>query len=231
MAYAFVAVLILAISLNTAQGVAPAARPGITAPAVLPSAARVFLEAHNQARAAVGVGPLKWSEQLANATGRLARYQRNKMDCQFANLTGRKYGGNQYWGSGAAKTPRLAVDSWVKEKNYYNYANNSCEQNHMCALYTQVVWKNSSELGTARFTSSIDCGVLRIVLDPVPDTGVTQRWVTYCNGQKVGFARRLEVGEEKWVLEKMQMVSAGAGILLHKGSDACGYKYLRGQFE
>ena len=54
----------------------------------------------------------------------------------------------------------------------------------------------------------------------------------YCNGQKVGFARRLEVGEEeKWVLEMMHMVSTGAGILLHKGSDADGYKYLRGQFE
>ncbi|XP_022739968.1 protein MIZU-KUSSEI 1-like [Durio zibethinus] len=85
-------------------------------------------------------------------------------------------------------------------------------------------------LSTAGFTSSIDCGV-RIVLEPVPDSSITQRWVTYCNGQKVGFARRLEVGEEKWVLEMMQMVSTGAGILFHKGSDAGGYKYLRGQFE
>ena len=50
-------------------------------------------------------------------------------------------------------------------------------------------------------------------------------------GYRSEITRRLEVGEEKWVLEMMQMVSAGAGILLHKGSDACGYKYLRGQFE
>ncbi|XVF17797.1 hypothetical protein REPUB_Repub10bG0154900 [Reevesia pubescens] len=87
-------------------------------------------------------------------------------------------------------------------------------------------------LSTVGFTSSIDSDVLRIVLDPVPDSGITQRWMTYCNGQKVGFARRLEVGEEeKWVLEMMHMVSAGAGILMHKGSDAGGYKYMRGQFE
>ncbi|MBA0677681.1 hypothetical protein Goari_019078 [Gossypium aridum] len=38
--------------------------PGSTAaPAVLPRAARENLEAHNQARAAVGVGPLKWNKQ------------------------------------------------------------------------------------------------------------------------------------------------------------------------
>ncbi|XWS33704.1 hypothetical protein CRYUN_Cryun22dG0106100 [Craigia yunnanensis] len=93
MAYALVAVLVLAICHNKAKGVAPAASHGITAPAVLPStAAREFLEAYNQARAAVGVGPLKWSEQLANATSRLARYQRNKMGCPFANLTDHKCG-------------------------------------------------------------------------------------------------------------------------------------------
>ncbi|EOX91243.1 hypothetical protein QUC31_003009 [Theobroma cacao] len=153
MAYALVAVLVLAICHDRAQGVVPAASPGTTAPAVLlPSAAREFLEAHNQARAAVGVGPLRWSEQLANATSRLARYQRNKMGCQFANLTDHKYGANQLWSGGAAVTPRMAVDTWVKEKNYYNYASNSCAPNHMCGVYTQVVWKNSSELGCAQAT-------------------------------------------------------------------------------
>ncbi|XVF59543.1 hypothetical protein PTKIN_Ptkin07bG0284600 [Pterospermum kingtungense] len=87
-------------------------------------------------------------------------------------------------------------------------------------------------LCTAEITSSIDGSVLRIVLDPVPDSGTAQRWVTYCNGLKVGVARWLEVGEDdRWVLEMMHGVSAGAGILLHKGSDAGGYKYLRGQFE
>lgn len=44
---------------------------------VLPAAAREFLEEQNQARAAVGVAPLKWSEKLGNGTNRLVRYQRN----------------------------------------------------------------------------------------------------------------------------------------------------------
>ncbi|MFQ6634219.1 hypothetical protein Gotur_010827 [Gossypium turneri] len=336
MACLLFAVLVLAISHNMVQEVAAAASPGSRAPSVLPSAARKFLAAHNQARAAVGVGPLKWSTQLVNAASLLARYQRNKMGCQFANLTDHKYGANQLWGSGAAVTPGMAVDTWVKEKSYYDYASNSCAPDHMCGVYKQVVWKNSSELGcaqatckdqtsltiwnknhinkiidgrelvdthphlrnllrqimdllaplrackklifyqclpdaatlvtgtiicpigdkkvklclkennkteepsvfvelplsTSEFTSSIDSSVLRIVLDPVPDSGITQRWQTYCNGQKVGFARRLVVGkEEKWVLETMQMVSSGAGFLLQKGSDGGSLKYLRGQFE
>ncbi|MBA0590477.1 hypothetical protein Gorai_019182 [Gossypium raimondii] len=299
MACLLFAVLVLAISHNMVQEVAAAAGPGSRAPSVLPNAARKFLAAHNQARAAVGVGPLKWSTQLVNAASLLARYQRNKMGCQFANLTDHKFGANQLWGSGAAVTPGMAVDTWVKEKSYYDYASNSCAPDHMCGVYKQVVWKNSSELGcaqatckdqtslticfynppgnyclpdaatlvtgtiicpigdkkvklclkennkteepsvfvelplsTSEFTSSIDSSVLRIVLDPVPDSGITQRWQTYCNGQKVGFARRLVVGkEEKWVLETMQMVSSGAGFLLQKGPDAGSFKYLRGQFE
>ncbi|XVF17796.1 hypothetical protein REPUB_Repub10bG0154800 [Reevesia pubescens] len=152
MAYALVVVLVLAICHNAAHGVAAAAPPAAASPGIT-AAAREFLEAHNQARSAVGVGPLKWSEQLGNATSLLARYQRNKMGCQFANLTAdHKYGANQLWGSGAAVTPRMAVDTWVKEKDYYDYATNSCAPNHRCGVYTQVVWKNSSELGCAQAT-------------------------------------------------------------------------------
>ncbi|PPR96099.1 hypothetical protein GOBAR_AA24569 [Gossypium barbadense] len=60
--------------------------PGtMAAPAVLPRAARENLEAHNQARAAVGVGPLKWSKQ-------------------------------------PQPLRHMVVETWVKEKGYYDYA-------------------------------------------------------------------------------------------------------------
>lgn len=119
---------------------------------VLPAAAREFLEAHNLARAAVGVAPLKWSEKLGNGTNRVVRFQRNKMGCQFANLTSSKYGANQLWGSGMAVTPRMAVDAWVSEKAFYNHADNSCAPNHRCGVYKQVVWRKSLELGCAQAT-------------------------------------------------------------------------------
>ncbi|KAL2333656.1 hypothetical protein Fmac_014869 [Flemingia macrophylla] len=119
---------------------------------VLPTAAREFLEAHNQARAAVGVQPLRWSESVANVTARLVRYQRIKMGCQFANLTAGKYGANQLWARGTAVTPRVAVEEWVKQKQFYNHTDNSCAPNHRCGVYTQVVWKKSLELGCAQAT-------------------------------------------------------------------------------
>ncbi|XVF61937.1 hypothetical protein PTKIN_Ptkin08bG0175600 [Pterospermum kingtungense] len=153
MAYPLVPLLVLALAIFShipaAQPVSPAASIDTVDQLVAPNAAREFLDAHNQARAAVGVGPLKWSNQLSNATDHLARYQSNRMGCQFANLTGYQYGANQVWSSGIM-TPKEAVDTWVKEKNYYDYANNSCAPNRQCGLYTQVVWKNTSELGCAQ---------------------------------------------------------------------------------
>ncbi|XP_043711932.1 STS14 protein [Telopea speciosissima] len=110
-----------------------------------------FLEEQNQARAAVGVPPLKWSPSLATVTSRLVRYQRNKKNCGFAVLSNRgKYGANQLWASGLVVTPRAAVQAWVKEKDYYNYTDNSCAAHHRCGVYKQVVWRNSLEVGCAQ---------------------------------------------------------------------------------
>ncbi|KAL4314280.1 hypothetical protein HN51_068544 [Arachis hypogaea] len=113
--------------------------------------AKEYLDAHNEARAAVGVQPLSWSDKLANATSLMVRYQRNNMACQFANLTASKYGGNQLWsGSAAGVAPRTAVEEWVKEKEFYNHSSNTCVSNHECGVYTQVVWRNTVQLGCSQ---------------------------------------------------------------------------------
>ncbi|CAJ1942651.1 unnamed protein product [Sphenostylis stenocarpa] len=130
----------------SSKGEAPPVAPS------LPPAAREFLEAHNEARAEVGVEPLRWSEQVANVTSKLVRYQRDKMGCQFANLTAGKYGSNQLWAHGTAVTARMAVEEWVKQKLFYNHTDNSCVPNHKCGVYTQVVWRKSLELGCAQAT-------------------------------------------------------------------------------
>ncbi|CAK8562327.1 unnamed protein product [Lathyrus sativus] len=119
-------------------------------PPPLPATAREFLETHNQARSSVGVEPLTWSEQLSNITNKLVRYQRDKMACQFANLTAGKYGANQLMSLGATVTPRMVVEKWVKEKQFYNHSDNSCAPNHRCGVYTQVVWRKSLQLGCAQ---------------------------------------------------------------------------------
>jgi uncharacterized protein YkwD len=116
----------------------------------LSTTATEFLQTHNQARASVGVEPLTWNEQIANITSKLVRYQRDKMSCQFANLTAGKYGANQLMARGTAVTPRAVVEEWVKEKQFYNHSDNSCVPNHRCGVYTQVVWRKSVELGCAQ---------------------------------------------------------------------------------
>ncbi|NEW59957.1 hypothetical protein GSY74_01560, partial [Sulfurovum sp. bin170] len=43
-----------------------------------------------------------------------------------------------------------AVDSWHGEKADYNYEKNSCSA--VCGHYTQVVWKQTTEIGCAKAT-------------------------------------------------------------------------------
>ncbi|XP_047155567.1 STS14 protein-like [Vigna umbellata] len=143
------ALFLLAV-LATFHGTSEGDTPAVTSP--LPAAARDFLEAHNEARAAVGVEPLRWSEQVANVTSKLVRYQRDKMGCQFANLTAGKYGANQLWAHGTAVTARMVVEEWVKQRQFYNHTDNSCVPNHKCGVYTQVVWRKSVELGCTQAT-------------------------------------------------------------------------------
>lgn len=131
--------VLLAMCHDSVQAVRQAATtPSETPAAALPVASQEFLDAHNEARAEVGVGPLKWNQALANLTSRLVRYQRDKMGCQFANLTDSKYGGNQLLASGKVVAPRAVVEDWVEEKSFYNHTDNSCLPNHQCGVYTQV---------------------------------------------------------------------------------------------
>ncbi|KAG6398472.1 hypothetical protein SASPL_139932 [Salvia splendens] len=109
-------------------------------------ASQEYLAAHNQARSEVGVGPLKWSDALAKS----ARLQSYKQNCSFADLSKSRYGANQLWAGGLAVTPKAAVEAWVAEKKFYNYADNSCPPEHRCGVYTQVVWRKSTDLGCAQ---------------------------------------------------------------------------------
>ena len=47
-------------------------------------------------------------------------------------------------------TPKTVVDAWISEKANYNHVNNRCAPGKVCSHYTQVVWKNSTEVGCAK---------------------------------------------------------------------------------
>ncbi|KAL4180436.1 hypothetical protein AMTRI_Chr13g125290 [Amborella trichopoda] len=109
-----------------------------------------FLEAHNGERDLFkdkGLKPLTWSQNLASDAGKFARFQRDKHGCGLVQSTAEKYGENQCWGSGRPMSPTEAVGSWIKEKAFYSFKNNTCQKEHECGVYTQLIWKSTAEVG------------------------------------------------------------------------------------
>ena len=125
--------------------------------------------AHNAARAAVmpeATPPLpqmEWSSTVA------ASAQAFVDNCVFAD-TGPPYGSNAFAGTGKY-TPAEVVAAWVAEDANYDYATNTCAPSAECGHYTQVVWRDSTELG---------CGMANCTANnPFGGSGAWQLWV--CN--------------------------------------------------
>ncbi|CAH1441531.1 unnamed protein product [Lactuca virosa] len=107
-----------------------------------------FVDAHNQARAQVGVGPMTWDSNVAGFAENYANQRRG--DCQLVHSQNSPYGENLAYGSGYDFTGVDAVNLWVGEHADYDYNSNTCAPEKMCGHYTQVVWRNSVRLGCAR---------------------------------------------------------------------------------
>ncbi|KAL7002931.1 hypothetical protein U1Q18_004089 [Sarracenia purpurea var. burkii] len=105
-----------------------------------------ILAAHNAARAEVGVGPVTWNSTVAAYAENYAG--RRSLDCLLEHSRG-PYGENIAAGWGYEFTALDAVKLWVDEKPYYNYELNTCIGAE-CLHYTQVVWRNTAEIGCAR---------------------------------------------------------------------------------
>ncbi|KAI5013607.1 hypothetical protein ZWY2020_037120 [Hordeum vulgare] len=110
-----------------------------------------FVDAHNAARAEVGLGKVTW-----NAT--VAAYAQ---DYAVNRPYGRTSAGD---GFGTTWTAANAVSSWVSEKQYYDHGSNSCSApaDKSCMHYTQVVWRNSTAIGCARVICASGNGVFII---------------------------------------------------------------------
>ncbi|KAK1441557.1 hypothetical protein QVD17_07555 [Tagetes erecta] len=105
-----------------------------------------FVAAHNAARAQVGVGNIAWNPTLATYAQNYANQRIG--DCNLIHSDG-PYGENLAKGSGEF-TGTSAVNLWVSEKASYDHATNTCAAGKVCGHYTQVVWRNSVQLGCAR---------------------------------------------------------------------------------
>ncbi|KAF7802784.1 pathogenesis-related protein 1 [Senna tora] len=104
-----------------------------------------FLDVHNAARAEVGVDPMAWNGTVESYAQNYA-IQRIK-DCKMEH-SGGPYGENLAENYGDMNGSD-AVKFWLTEKPNYDYASNKCV-NDECLHYTQIVWRDSVQLGCAR---------------------------------------------------------------------------------
>ncbi|WP_446009255.1 CAP domain-containing protein [Candidatus Electrothrix sp.] len=112
--------------------------------------------AHNHWRSQVGVPQLTWSEKLVNVAQDWADTLKED-GCGFHH-SHNGYGENLFkaspliWSDGQKElqdtSPEEVTNSWGNEIKYYEYSDNSCSG--VCGHYTQVVWKETTEVGCAR---------------------------------------------------------------------------------
>jgi len=111
----------------------------------LPANAQAVVDYHNAVRAELYSGSqMTWSQDLANESQAYAETlaQIGELQHDYAS----PYGENL-----AASSARIsfayAAELWYGEKPNYDYASNSCVTGTMCGHYTQMIWKNSTEVG------------------------------------------------------------------------------------
>ncbi len=119
-----------------------------------------MVTAHNTYRSEVAIPAIKWSTTLANTAQAYADKLKTTNACKMVHSGASGLGENLYWASpikqsnGTSKpqtmTHTKAVDSWGSEKANYTYATNTCAENKVCGHYTQVVWKNTTEIGCGK---------------------------------------------------------------------------------
>jgi pathogenesis-related protein 1 len=135
---------------------APEVKPQAVAVAGIKVDADAMLAAHNRLRTEVGVPGLAWSEKLAKVAQDWADHLAADDKCSIYHSE-TKYGENVYiagavsYSSGRrAMQPISAmrpVQMWGAEKEGYYAATGECSAPDGCGHYTQVVWKDTTEVG------------------------------------------------------------------------------------
>lgn len=111
-----------------------------------------MLAAHNRWRRAVGVRPLRWSDDLEQAAAAWASH----LAASGCTLKHNQAGQNLFLIRSDGKQhldirPSSVVEYWAEEKDWYNHERHDClaPRGRSCWHYTQLVWKDSRELGCA----------------------------------------------------------------------------------
>jgi pathogenesis-related protein 1 len=92
--------------------------------------------------------------------------------CQFKhNPNLGNFGENIAAATANSLTTMGVVQSWASESAYYDYGTNSCAGGQTCGHYTQIVWRNTTQVG---------CAMARCNQNS-PFGGSTQWWFWVCD--------------------------------------------------
>ena len=120
----------------------------------LPLHEQQWLDAHNAARADVGLGPLVWSDDLARDAEDWAIELADRGDLDHASLKARKGQGENLWrGTRDRYAPWQMIDMFVAEKRDFrpgifpqvSRTGRWSDVGH----YTQIIWPDTAEVGCA----------------------------------------------------------------------------------
>jgi uncharacterized protein YkwD len=130
----------------------------MTAAPALPQASRDpqsdWLDAHNVARAEVGLVSLAWSDRLASDAGEWARHLARSNQYDHASPQQRKGQGENLWrGTRGYWSPWETVGFFVAEKRHFQPGNfpdvSRTGQWSDVGHYTQIIWPETREVGCA----------------------------------------------------------------------------------
>lgn len=116
--------------------------------------AQTALNFHNKVRKDVGVGALVWSEKLAAFAQEWADHLASKK-CSFEHRPEdgkwkQEYGENIFWGSDTSLNSLKASESWYSEKSQYTYGPVTEDSWKTTGHYTQMVWRNTTQIGIGK---------------------------------------------------------------------------------
>lgn len=101
--------------------------------------------AHNRWREPLGLPPLKWSEHLA-AQAQVWADNLQQQGCRRLRHDPKAHYGENL-AAGTHLTATGAVRLWTDEAAYYDARSNTCMTGQVCGHYTQVVWRDTQQLG------------------------------------------------------------------------------------
>ena len=112
-----------------------------------------MLDAHNIYRSELGINKLEWSDELAANALIWAKVLKRKCSNNLKHSPkkySKGYGENLALYYDTISKASDVVDYWATEKECFDFKTKKCINNNFnCGHYTQIIWRNTTEVGCA----------------------------------------------------------------------------------